>query len=292
MLSILIPIYNEDVRQLVADLCAQARGLTEFEVLCFDDGSATGVKAINRSVTSIPEVRYEELPVNQGRSRIRNLLADSAKGSYLLFMDCDSKVVHTDFLKNYVARLHPDQLLYGGRCYAAEPPSDQRHLLHWRYGTSREQQTAAQRAEQPYHSFMTNNFLLPAPLFQSIRFDESLTQYGHEDTLFGMVLKERRVQMVHINNPLQHLGLEPAEVFLDKTRKAIENLHQLMTSGKEIDTRLLRVYRSLKRFGLRGLFVAFFNAMEPILVQQLMSRRPSLWLFDLYKLGLLARAGK
>ena len=163
----------------------------------------------------------KELSSNQGRSRIRNLLADAAKGQYLLFLDCDSKVVKADYLATYVSALHPDTLLYGGRCYLPTPPADQRYYLHWYYGIHREQQSAEQRQKQPYHSFMTNNFLIPTKQFMAIRFDESLKQYGHEDTLFGMELKNRQVPIVHMDNPLEHTGIEVAEIFLDKTKRQL-----------------------------------------------------------------------
>ncbi|MBK9012976.1 MAG: hypothetical protein IPM82_02230 [Saprospiraceae bacterium] len=66
---------------------------------------------------------------------------------------------------------------------------------------------------------MTNNFLIPRQLFLEIQFDETLRQYGHEDTLFGMELARRQVPIVHIDNPLEHIGLEPVDVFLRKTEQ-------------------------------------------------------------------------
>ena len=80
--------------------------------------------------------------------------------------------------------------------------------FHWKYGSLREQSSVEQRNLKPYHSFMTNNFLIPKSIFLAIRFEEALTQYGHEDTLFGMELQRRGVPIVHLANPLRHGGLE------------------------------------------------------------------------------------
>ncbi|MFT6708393.1 MAG: glycosyltransferase involved in cell wall biosynthesis, partial [Flavobacteriales bacterium] len=292
MLSILIPIYNETIGPLVKDLAEQGRGLLDFEILCFDDGSEESFLTLNKKLGSIPEVDYREMPTNLGRSKIRNVLADAAKGEYLLFMDCDSKVVKVDYLATYVKSLEANTLLYGGRCYDPAPPQNPAHLFHWTYGIQREQQPVLARQAQPYHSFMTNNFLIPSSHFQQIRFDESLTQYGHEDTLFGMELKKRGIKMLHLENPLEHTGLESSEVFLDKTRKGIENLHQLLLDGKMVETKLTKAYGLLKKMGLDGLFLRSFSFSEKWIYNSLITNRYGMRLFDLYKLGLLVRLGQ
>ncbi len=293
MLSILIPIYNEAVGPLVHKLAEQAHGLLDFEILCFDDGSEASFQSVNKTTLgNIPEVEYREMSSNLGRSKIRNVLADAAKGEYLLFMDCDSKVVRDDYLATYVKSLDPNTLLYGGRCYDPIPPKNSKFLFHWTYGIQREQQQVTVRKERPYHSFMTNNFLIPTIHFQQIRFDESLTQYGHEDTLFGMELKKQGINILHLDNPLEHTGLETAEVFLDKTQKGIENLHQLLLDGKIVETKLTKAYGLLRKIGLDGLFLKSFSFAEEWIYNNLITGEMSMRLFDLYKLGLMVRLGK
>lgn len=288
MLSILIPVYNYDIRSLVLELRRQcSTSGTEWEILCFDDGSAPGWKEKNREMEGLPGVRYRELPENLGRARIRNLLADEARGDYLLFLDCDSEVPDGAYLKRYVEQLRPDGLLYGGRSYHACRPDDPAMYFHWLYGSRREAVPAVVRRLQPYRSFMTNNFLMPKAVFQQIRFDGRLLQYGHEDTLFGMELEKRKVSILHLDNPLIHAGLEPVDMFLAKTRQGIQNLAFLYRSGSDIDTRLLRFYEWLKGWGGVAFLRPWLRFCRPALVRQLKSRRPSLRLFDLYKLSLL-----
>lgn len=288
MLSILIPVYNCDIRSLAPELRRQcSTSGTEWEILCFDDGSGPGWKEKNREIAGLPGVFYRELPENLGRARIRNLLAEEAHGDYLLFLDCDSEVPDGAYLQRYAEQLRPDTLLYGGRSYQAEQPQDPALFFHWLYGSRREAQPAAVRRLQPYRSFMTNNFLIPRDLFLQIRFDERLLQYGHEDTLFGMELEKRRVPILHLDNPLIHAGLEPVDVFLAKTRQGIQNLAFLYRSDSGIDTRLLRFYERLKGWGGVAFLRLWFRFCRPALVRRLKSRRPSLRLFDLYKLSLL-----
>ena len=118
MLSILIPTYNFDINDLVKGLSDQCKAAAiEYEILCFDDGSKEEFKLCNRELRAYSSVVYKELEENHGRSKIRNLLAASAKYPYLLFMDCDSGIVKENYIADYISNLSPDKVLYGGRVY-------------------------------------------------------------------------------------------------------------------------------------------------------------------------------
>ena len=61
MLSILIPIYNFKVVDVVLELKAQAEKLdTPFEILCFDDASSTH-KDANSTLQAEANIQYREL---------------------------------------------------------------------------------------------------------------------------------------------------------------------------------------------------------------------------------------
>ncbi len=288
MLSILIPVYEFDVNELVKTLHNQclSEGVA-FEILCFDDGSGEGMRRVNREIQTLEKVRYKELPQNIGRSAIRNALADAAQYDYLLFMDNDSKVVREDYIRAYIAQLSPDRLLCGGRCYSPTPPEDPRFYLHWLYGVKREQIPADVRCQNPWHGFMTNNFVVPKALFQNIRFDENILQYGHEDTLFGRALELRKFEILHLDNPLEHIGLEDTDTFLKKARIAVQNLYTLSRQHPDLDTRLLRAFRTVKRYRLSAFLLYALHDLQGILLANLKSKHPSLYALDVYKLALL-----
>ncbi len=291
MLSILIPCYNFDVRGLVQELHEQAFACSiAFELICLEDASDPAFVVHNKSIRQLPYVQYEVLADNVGRSKIRNLLAQRAQYPFLLFMDCDAWPPQKNYIQQYVNALADDTVLYGGRCYKDHPPHKKELYLHWHYGRQREQQSVEQRQRQPYHAFMTNNFLLPKALFLPIGFEERLTLYGHEDTLFGLELERRQHPIVHLDSPLEHLGLEPAPVFLSKSKQALHNLwflhqNQLLPATA---TKLLRWHTHLKRYRLLRLANLFYHSTHQLLLAQLKSRRPFLILFDLYKLSYLA----
>lgn len=288
MLSILIPVYNFEVEELVRGLQHQCQvAAIRYEILCFDDGSRSDYKERNRNIATLDNVRYKEMTENQGRSRIRNLLAQAAGFEYLLFMDCDSGLVSEHYIKNYVQSINPESVLYGGRVYDVQPPENKDFIFHWTYGKAREQQSVAERKIKPYHGFMTNNFLMPKSLFLEIQFEEKLKQYGHEDTLFGLQLKSRKIPIIHLQNPLEHLGLETTKQFLDKTAKGIQNLYFLSKQYEHIDTKLLRTFRWLQSWKLNKLTLFILNLLNAFWLKNLYSDQPNMRIFDLYKLRLL-----
>lgn len=292
MLSICIPVYNYDIRPLVEALHQQALLLdVPAEILLMDDASDACWHAVNRRMATLPLVRYEELQQNAGRSRIRNMLCQRARYGWLLFMDCDSLPPDQLFLQRYVQAAQQEAVICGGRSYHPTPPPHQTHL-HWWYGRHREVHTARQRNHNPYHSFMTNNFMVPRTLLCRIPFNERINGYGHEDTLFGYELKRHGIAVRHIDNPLLHTGLQSHAEFLQKTRQGISNLWKIHTfMGRPDDfagmVRLLRAYYRLERLGLTRAFCRMTRPLMGIMLKNLAGKKPSLYYLDLYKLRLL-----
>ena len=291
MLSICIPVYNFDINKLVADLINQADNTgIAYEINLVDDGSDLIFKEINRKVTDHKNVNYEELPKNIGRSSIRNYLADKAKYDNLLFIDCDAKVENKTFIANYIHAIAENRVLIGGVAYEEMKPSNE-YLFRWTYGHARETTSAIERSKNPYNSFKTFNFLISKKLFQSIKFDEALKGYGHEDTLFGHQLQKLKIEILHIDNPLIHLGLESNEIFLVKTENGLRNLKMLYKEKRNdnnfvLGIKLLKFYKKLSPAG-RILVSALFLIVKPLLKWNLLGKNPNMKLFDFYKLGYL-----
>ena len=288
MLSILIPIYNCEVTDLVQALqqqCSESGVL--YEIRCYDDDSDIAYKKVNRSITQYEHIHYQELPNNMGRSKIRNTLAADAQYPYLLFMDGDAKVLREQFITSYLKHLTPTTLLYGGCQYASNPPANPLQHLHYQFGKNREEIDFNMRNKTPYQAFKTFNFLIPKVIFNNIRFDESISQYGHEDTLFGMALEQQAIPILHIDNPLEHLGLEEHHRFLQKQELAIDNLYQLHLEKRAPATKLLNAHDLCQRLHITSLVRSILNLMAAYITRQLTKPSPSLFFLDLYKLRYL-----
>ncbi|SDJ80342.1 hypothetical protein SAMN05421823_101150 [Catalinimonas alkaloidigena] len=286
LLSILIPVYNTDATPLVNALQAQLRHAAPGgEIRVYDDASPDETyHSRHGRLADDPAITYRKLAQNVGRARMRNLLAEEATGEWLLFLDADSAVPHGDFLKHYLKRSNQAHVLAGGTYYTPRLPSPA-VALRWHYGRHREQRTAADRALHPYRSLTLNNLLIRRDVFLSIRLDETLRTYGHEDTRFGWELAQRRVPLLHIDNPVLHLGLEPNAVFLNKTREGVRNLKKLYRQeGLGQDTALVQAAHRLEPKSLQRLFIRTYDALAPLIEQNLHATSPSLRAFDLFKL--------
>jgi len=286
MLSVLIPVYAYDVRPFVRALQAQALLLSiDWEIILFDDGSPQAFKNLNKELHKLEGIQYKELNENIGRAAIRNALAQAAQFEYLLFMDCDSAVTSPLFLQNYCENLSPNTVLCGGRSYTIEPPKNKTWLLHWQYGKQREVRTADERQKQAYHGFMTNNFVIPKNVFISIQLDGRLKQYGHEDTLLGLKLEQADIPIIHIENPLLHIGLDAGKDWLCKQQQAIQNLFWLHQENPTLVTPALKTWRFIRKIGLMILFYPILKQKEAVIKKNLIQKNnPRLWTFNLLKI--------
>lgn len=292
MLSILIPIYNYDVRAFVRSLSEQAAELNEaVEIICLDDASEASFRSLNQEISALAYVRCIQSEENLGRSKVRNELAELAQYDHLLFLDCDGRCVSDQYLVNYIRCLEDYDVIYGGRVYSDEAPDDHALYFHWYYGSTREAVLCEDRKLNPYKAFMTNNFIIRRSVYEAVKMDESLSGYGHEDTLFAIELKSGGFRIAHIDNPIEHTGVEDATVFLEKSANGVRNLAQLIQQGKVGDSiRLVRFYHRTKGWGIAGLVSHWTNRFEHRIFRSLKGPAPNLLWFDLWKLGKLHEA--
>ncbi len=280
VLSILIPAYGDDCSQLVVDLQRQARQLSHaYEIIVQDDKEdSASFRQNQEALSEVANVRLIANKSNLGRAANRNSLAEKAQFDCLLFIDADAQVTDPNFLSRYMHAAGEADVVVGGTSYPAIAPDDKALLLRYMYGVAREARIAQQRARTPYQAFSSFNFLIYKELFQQIKFDERLREYGHEDTIFGFQLEQLSAKLHHIDNPLLHNGLVTAEQFLLSTRAAIANLHPLKQWYPTFETRLMRTAQRL------SWLLPALAQTEASLVRQLLSSSPSLLAFDAFKL--------
>ena len=289
MLAVCIPVYNQDVSHLVKDLLLQISKLdTEVSIVVIDDHSSSHFQG---QYDLFPEaVEVVRLPQNIGRAKIRNTFLEHTKAKYLLFLDCDSQIINPDFLDLYLERISKDapKLLFGASVYQLERPN-RAHRLRWKYGSFKESKGYSERLKNPSLSFKTNNFLIERDTLAVNRFNEKITGYGHEDTLFGFQLEQNEIAITHIDNPVLNAVIDTNRDFLNKTDEALRNLFhiwELTDFNLKLlaRIRILRIYHRWHRVPLVGLlFRAFLRPTRFLLRNGL----TNLVLFDLYKLSFM-----
>lgn len=292
MLSINLPVYNIEVRNLVLQLIKQAKELDIlFEIRVYDDGSTEAVKIKNREIANLSNVVYLELEHNLGRSAIRNRMGFESEYDNLLFIDADSKLVKADYLKMFLSSVKTNRVLCGGTAYQKEKPTEPEKLLRWFYGKNREAVSAEIRNSKKGFIITSNNFLIDKRLFKQIQFRADIKNYGHEDTLLGYDLFKGNVEIFHIDNPVEHTGLEDSKLFLEKTKTALKNLYQIVNELLDSDEEFIeQVYFLTKYSKIVKYFPATvlgfsYSIFSRAIENNLLGKKPKLIYFDFYKIA-------
>ena len=287
MLSILIPVYNYSVYPLVSELQKQClESNIQFEILCQDDASNL-FKIENEKINSLENCNFSVNNLNVGRGKNINFLAEKSKYEWLLIMDCDTFPTQNNYIQKYISQINEaEKVVFGGIEYKKEKPSSDQ-LLRWFYGNARESISVEKRNTNPNGSALTSNILIQKKVFNSNKFNDSITKYGYEDLVFLSDLKKKGILVKHIDNPTYHMGLETSEQFLAKTKIALENLKSISENNSiyNSESKILKVYNVLKQLYLTSFISTIFKKTERNLEHNLLSKNPSLFLFDLYKLG-------
>ena len=294
MLSILIPTYNYNIFQLVSTIHKQViNSKIFFEIICIDDASPIAFDE-NLKINELDNVTFEVLQDNIGRSKIRNLLAEKAKYSWLLFLDADVLPENDNFIGDYLKYMDEEvKAVNGGLLYQSQNP-EKNKLLRWFYGKSREALPTKIRNENPYLSFLTLNFLIHKSVFNQVSFNETIPNLRHEDTLFSYNLKQKNIKIVHVNNPVIHFGLDDFDIAIKKEKESLQGLKYLLDNNL-IDYEYLKIsklYCQLKRNKITPIVAFFYKIFQSNLLKNLSSDSPSLFVFDIYRIGYLCSLKK
>lgn len=303
-LSVLIPTYNYECCNLVRQILAQLP--EDGEVIVGDDCSTYRIVSGRlKEMEDPPRFRVIRPEHNLGRAAIRNALAYEAKGDWLLFIDADAEVKSPTFIADYLAATEEDRpstttddgqssLVYvvcGGTGNAPRCPRPAARLRYDYEVAAERRLTLEHRRRNPYAQFTTFNFLIRRTLFLSVKFDERCKEYGHEDTQFGLELKQRSIAIKHIDNKLMHMGLEDAEVYLEKTETALRSLASMDLAQRK-HVRVSALALRLERWHLLWIVRKLFKLTKPLLRYNLLGYYPSQTLFAFYKLGYYAQLSR
>lgn len=296
MLSILIPTYNYNVLPLVTQIQKQVSLLKfEYEIIVFEDCSTLKIIE-NQQINSIENSTYKLLDKNIGRSKIRNLLAKSAKYNWLLFLDADVIPEKDNFISKYldeIKRNEKERIIYGGIVYTKEKPKKE-FVFRWKYGNQREAKSLPDRIKNKHLSLLTLNFLSHKNIFKKVLFNETILNLRHEDTLFSFDLKKQNINVEHIENRVIHLGLDSFEKAIKKENDSIISLNYLLKNDL-IDVNYLKItkiYTLICRLKLDSIILFLYNFFKLIILENLRSNNPNLVLFDFYRLGYLCELNK
>lgn len=295
MLSILIPTYNVDCLRLVTDLHQQCEELQaqfgvaafDYEIIVADDASTdTSIITRNEMMECFDNTRYVRMQNNSGRALICNWLFTEAQFDYLLLMDADAQVCSESFLYDYWMQRTAANVIVGSIRTPESAPRGHELRLKYEHAAQRIR-TIDYRNAHPAAHFSTFNVLFSRQVIEQVHFDERCTEYGYEDALMGYTLIQHHFSILHIDNPLLHMGINSNEQFLRNTETALRVLHRLGAPLTD-HAHIARLHARLSHYGLLPLIRCWHHCFAAIERRHLLSTHPFLWVFKLYKLGCYA----
>lgn len=287
MLSILIPTYNYDILPLVSQLHKQAtQANIDFEIRVQEDDKNSSLVAQNAIIDTWKNCYYDVNDSRQGWCLNRNILIEKSKGDKILFLDVDTLPVNNNFISTYVElNLDENPFVFGGWNYKEN--YEKGFELRYFYGVNREAIPLHKRINNPYNTAFTSNLYYKKSAIPSLRFESNLTKYGYDDILFINDIKKNNKAILHIENPIYHLGLEKSEVYFNKVIESVLNLSILYKQNQMSaqESKIIKTFQILQKYYLTSLFVFFFTICKPLFRKNILSAKPSLFYLDLYKLG-------
>lgn len=296
MLSVLIPVYQVDVKNLVLELDRQCNSLgIIYEIVILDDGSSDEFRTKNKGLMqACKSMHYHENSENIGRSASRNKLIDLARYDWCWFLDCDSDARQNPSLaETFWKSKKNDTLISGGREYYSNEPENRQFYLHWLWGSERELLDPELRMKDPINHFLSNNFFLNKNLLLKVKFNTKIKGYGYEDTFFAAQLIQEGFSIVHIKNPVIHAGLDAAPEFITKIEESLKNillLEKICLEEKQknpLNSKLIRWNKFFRHFLPGFIRIPLFRIPLSSLRKKLFGKRPNLLQFDLYRLFFL-----
>lgn len=252
-LSVLTPFLRDDPSDLLARLETEATALEgSVEIVLLDDGTGDAglsarLAALIRGMT-LP-ARLITLPANEGRAPGRNRLAAAARGGFLLFLDSDMRPDGPGFLQHWAALVRRENpaVAFGGFSLL-QAPTEARFAVHRALAARSECVPCEARAQQPEKYVYTSNLLVRRDVFDAEAFDPGFTGWGWEDVEWAMRVS-RRFEVVHIDNPATHMGLDTVEDLARKFDQGAGNFARVVALHPRIVAAYpsYRAARALKR---------------------------------------------
>ena len=289
MISILIPCYDFNAYPLVNILEKQALILNiNFEIICIDDGSFSSKNETNQKINLLTNAKFIESKKNIGRIKNRILLAQKSQYDWLLYIDVDTLPNDKDFLANYITFLKKGEIIFGGCIY--NKPQNKNSNLRYKFGKYREEIASSIRNKNPYKFISSSNFICRKDILLNTLKKIETKSYGG-DYIFGSLLRQDKINIIHIDNNVVIEDIDDNQKFIRKTEKALENLLKCYKKGllNKHSISILSTYKFLEKFFLKKIFVKSTDLVNNIIENNLVNQNPNLFLFDLYRLRYLCQ---
>lgn len=249
LVSICIPFFKFDATRLLRVLLAQgAKCPDSVELLLVDDASGEealldGLRALAGG-SDVP-VSISVFEKNAGRASARNYLCAKARGTYVLFLDCDMLPDTEEFVSRYLecGQRGDCDVVVGGGSYTQLENVPRSQRLYFYYSNRTQCLSAEARRREPMRYVFTNNAMIKLGLLRALMFDTEYVGWGYEDTDLAIGAGKLGATVCHVENTATHFGLVNDNELVKKYRESVQNFVHLVRKYPE-EARLLPAFRA------------------------------------------------
>jgi GT2 family glycosyltransferase len=252
-LSILVPVYNFDIKSLVLCLAEEInqKYQGDIEIVVLDDCSTEQNLAVQnqRFLENFDFVKYIPLSNNIGRSKARNYLSKISRASHFLFLDCDVLPDREDFLEKYVESIkNNDFVVCGGISYQQIQEKSNESTFYLEFSKKTDVHDSSYRNDHSWQTFLSSNFLVNKNVIERFPFDETYSGYGYEDLDWAATLQKNGIRVFHVENTVTHIGLVSDSHFLSRAKLAIQNYVKFSKKYPDLfaETKIYKILLALK----------------------------------------------
>lgn len=226
-LSVLTPFYRYDPSEMLKRFASAPAGV---EFVLLDDGSNSAsiiANVVAAAQATGAMARVIVSTENLGRARARNRLIAEAQGDYVLFLDADMLPDTSMFLSIWLGVIETQApfVAFGGLSLAHAARTPETALHHALFGGS-DCQPARRRARRAAQTTSSSNLLVERAFLAAHPFDDAFTGWGFEDIDWALDAS-RHAEIMHVENPATHAGLDDIATLLRKSAEAGPNFARL-----------------------------------------------------------------
>lgn len=233
-LSVLTPFFRDDPTPLLRQLSGAPE---EVEIILLDDGSDSAelIEHVLKTCEGLKlNVRVIVRLKNMGRAAARNRLIAEARAPYVLFLDADMLPDRPNFLLHWlsVSRCQRPDVAFGGLSLRHAAPTKET-ALHYNLFAASDCRDAEARAQSPAQFTASANLLVRSEFLNTHPFDEGFSGWGFEDVDWALAA-QRDTEIMHIDNPATHVGLDSVDTLLRKSKEAAANFARLAQKHPQV----------------------------------------------------------
>ena len=205
--SVIVSAYNrlEVLKMCLSALMHQTIELNNYEIIIVDDSSNDGTQEYFEKINPVESnIKYIRHHVNQGLASARNSGIKSARGEYIIFLDCDI-IPEPDFIEkflSYHAQFPDEKIVVIGNLSFYKNLTDNNNIGYFAQSRYLGFRTGREKAKIDYLNLSPRYFAggiasIPYSTVMEVGlFDSTFKYYGGEDTDYGIRLGNHGVRLV------------------------------------------------------------------------------------------------